>query len=229
MKNLLVISTFSLTLCSCSLFRQPVAAPPPGSPKNDPRFIENISIRNSSTREEISKPSGSSSIYDSLRVTAGSIDNNPETWHNLQFKYAILLDIPVEEMTDAHLIEFLESWYGTRYKMGGTTQEGVDCSSFVQTFMMSMYGAELPRTSKEQYQQSSRISKKELSEGDLVFFHTGRKKGISHVGIYLRNNKFVHASTSSGVMISDLSEDYYRSRYVGSGRYRNKSYSASGN
>jgi lipoprotein Spr len=226
MKNLLVISTFSLTLCSCSLFRQPAASPPARQQKDETRFLENISIR-SNSREEISKPGTGSERYDSLRVTPGSIDNNPETWHNLQFKYAILLDIPVEEMTDAHLIEFLESWYGTRYKMGGTTQEGVDCSAFVQTFMMSMYGVELPRTSKEQYQQASRISKKELTEGDLVFFHTGRKRGISHVGIYLRNNKFVHASTSSGVMISDLSEDYYRSRYVGSGRYRNKNYSTS--
>lgn len=220
MKNLLVISTLSLALCSCHLVRQPAAARPAAdntkkTSGDQPRFLENISIKNNNRTGAV--VSGS----DSVSTSSALVDRYPETWHNLQFKYAILLDVPVEEMTDATLIEFLESWYGTRYKMGGTSQEGVDCSAFVQTFMMTLYGLQLPRTSKEQYSSAERISKNDLKEGDLVFFRTQKKKGVSHVGIYLRNNKFVHASTSSGVMISDLSEDYYRTRYVGSGRYRN--------
>lgn len=128
------------------------------------------------------------------------------------------MNVPVEEMHNYKLIELLENWYGTPYKMGGTGKTGIDCSAFVQSFVISIYGLSLPRTSKEQYMQTERIPKDELKEGDLVFFRTQRKKNISHVGVYLRNNKFVHASTSSGVMISDLNENYFAERYAGAGR-----------
>jgi lipoprotein Spr len=102
--------------------------------------------------------------------------------------------------------------------MGGSTKEGIDCSAFVNTLMLSVYAINLPRTSKEQYEAAVKINDDELSEGDLVFFNT--KGGISHVGIYLANNKFVHASTSGGVMISDLNEAYWKARYKGAGRVR---------
>jgi lipoprotein Spr len=153
-------------------------------------------------------------------ATTGTVLVNPvdktEGFYSLQFKYAILLDAPVEEMLDHQLIEFLESWYGTPYTMGGVDKTGVDCSAFVQSLMLTMYGVNVPRTSQEQYDQCKRISKNKMVEGDLVFFRTQKKKGVSHVGVYLRNNKFVHASTSSGVMISDLGEEYYSKRFVGS-------------
>jgi lipoprotein Spr len=72
---------------------------------------------------------------------------------------------------------------------------------------------------KEQYKASSRIHKDDLERGDLVFFHTTRK-GISHVGVYLGNNKFVHASVNYGVTISDLAESYYDRTFVGAGRVK---------
>ena len=72
--------------------------------------------------------------------------------------------------------------------------------------------------SKDQYYSTPRISKNHLQEGDLVFFHTnGRKKTVTHVGVYLRNNKFIHASIS-GVMISDMGDGYYASHFAGAGR-----------
>lgn len=139
----------------------------------------------------------------------------------LQFKYAILLDIPVEMINDNKLLELIDGWYGTRYKYGGETKQGVDCSGFARAFMSSYYEVNLPRSSKEQYAQSKRIKKKKLAQGDLVFFKTmGARGGISHVGVYLCNNKFVHAATSSGVMISDLDEEYYKSRFVSGGRVK---------
>ena len=144
---------------------------------------------------------------------------SPEMFYDLQFKYAILLDIPVEQMMDHEFIRFMEHWYGTHYRMGGTDTTGIDCSGFAIQYMRYFHQIDLPRTSREQYAQTTRISKTELQEGDLVFFRTGRKKVISHVGVYLRNNKFAHASTSNGVMISDLDEPYYSSRYAGAGRY----------
>lgn len=137
------------------------------------------------------------------------------------FKYAILLDVPVEMINDSKLIETIDNWYGVRYKYGGETRQGIDCSAFTQAFMLAYYDKELPRTSEEQYLNCKHIKKKKLHQGDLVFFRTrGAKGGISHVGVYLCNNKFVHASTSSGVMISDLDEDYFAKRYAGGGRIR---------
>ncbi|HEX6427867.1 MAG TPA: NlpC/P60 family protein [Niastella sp.] len=137
----------------------------------------------------------------------------------LQFKYAILLDVPVEMINDNKLLELIESWYGTRYKYGGDSREGVDCSGFTRAFMLSYEDISLPRRSEDQYLKSAKIKKKKLRQGDLVFFKTrGSKGGISHVGVYLCNNKFVHAATSSGVMINDLDEDYYKARFVGGGR-----------
>jgi len=137
----------------------------------------------------------------------------------LQFKYAILLDIPVEMINDSKLLELIDSWYGTKYKYGGDTRDGVDCSGFTKAFMASYYDVNLTRNSAEMYDNSTHIKKKKLAQGDLVFFKTkGSKAGITHVGVYLCNNKFVHAATSSGVIISDLDEDYYKARFVGGGR-----------
>ncbi len=138
----------------------------------------------------------------------------------LQFKYAILLDIPVEMINDNKLLELIDSWYGTKYKYGGDTRDGVDCSGFTKAFMASFYNVNLTRNSADMYDKSTHIKKKKkLTQGDLVFFKTnGAKGGITHVGIYLCNNKFVHASTTSGVIISDLDEDYYKTRYAGGGR-----------
>jgi cell wall-associated NlpC family hydrolase len=138
----------------------------------------------------------------------------------LQFKYAILLDMPVETINDNKLLELIESWYGTKYKYGGQTRDGVDCSGFAKAFMSSYYDITITRSSADQYKQCAvKVKKKKLKQGDLVFFKTnGSRGGITHVGVYLCNNKFVHAATSSGVMISDLDEDYYKARFVSGGR-----------
>jgi lipoprotein Spr len=137
----------------------------------------------------------------------------------MQFKYAILLNVPVEELNNQKLLQFMDEWYGIRYHYGGDSKDGIDCSAFVYLMMTNVYAvANLPRVSKEQYQKSRRISREELREGDLVFFHTvGRRRTVTHVGVYLTNNRFIHAS-SSGVMISDLAEVYYAHRYIGAGR-----------
>ena len=137
----------------------------------------------------------------------------------LQLKYAMLLDATVEKLTNIPLLQTIEKWWGTRYCLGGTTENCIDCSGFTVNVAKDVYNIQLPRTSQEQYNVAEHIDMSELQEGDLVFFHHGGKsKRVSHVGFYLHNNRFVHASTSSGVIISDLNESYWRARIKGAGR-----------
>jgi lipoprotein Spr len=132
------------------------------------------------------------------------------------FRYAILLDIEVEQLSNKKLVEYIHQWWSVPYRIGGSTMNGIDCSNFVRGLTNYTYGLNLPRTSREQAAYCKEIQREELKEGDLVFFNTGR--GISHVGLYMANNKFVHASTSMGVVISSLDEPYWKRRYVKSGR-----------
>ncbi|MEJ0107102.1 MAG: NlpC/P60 family protein [Bacteroidota bacterium] len=138
----------------------------------------------------------------------------------LQMKYALLLNTQAEEINNLRLFQFVDDWYGTRYCLGGTTKTCIDCSGFVQTFFSTVYGIRIPRTAKEQYGASNKISTRKLKQGDLLFFNT--RGGVSHVGIYLQNKKFVHASTNNGVVISDMSEGYYEKRFIGAGRIDNE-------
>lgn len=155
-------------------------------------------------------------ISNTAIIKSNSLDI--EKASSLQFTYASKLGTEVEAITNFKLFELIDEWWGTGYRMGGTTKDGVDCSSFVQTLMAGVFGLSLPRTAREQHDNTVKILAEELTEGDLVFFNT--RGGISHVGIYLSNNKFVHASTSGGVMISDLNEPYWKARYKGAGRVR---------
>lgn len=129
-----------------------------------------------------------------------------------------MIDEPVEKLTNERLISFLESWFGIPYKYGGEGRMGIDCSAFSSMLMDTVYGIALPRTAASQYEMGVRIRKEQLEQGDLVFFNT--TGGISHVGIYLANNKFVHAGSSNGVTISDLDDVYYKKRFIGANRVK---------
>jgi cell wall-associated NlpC family hydrolase len=235
LKLLIILAGITVLGASCSTMKK-ASAPPveqqrrisgastSSSPAN-PVFIDNISFKPGSDQQ-----SSTTIAFDKGPSTGSATINNVNTDFNttaasgiealteLRFKYAILLDEPVEAITDVRLLEFIDEWYGTRYRLGGTDKNGIDCSAFAQSFLTAMYGIGITRTCREQYSESKRIKRSHLKEGDLVFFKT-RGKTISHVGVYLRNNKFIHASTSSGIMISDLSDDYFARRYAGAGRY----------
>ncbi len=116
------------------------------------------------------------------------------------------------------LIKTAKSYLGTRYRYGGTSRKGIDCSGFTKT-VMKQYGKTLPRTSREQSKVGKKISKVNLKSGDLVFFSSRKTRGVAHVGIALGNGKFIHASSSKKkVVISSLSKDYYRKHYKGARR-----------
>ena len=114
---------------------------------------------------------------------------------------------------DKALAQVYNEWGGTRYRMGGSTKRGIDCSAFMQTAFLDAYGVELPRTTSEQRSLGRQIQKHELRKGDLVFFRRN-----NHVGVYIGNNQFMHASSSQGVTISSLDESYWARNYTQSRR-----------
>jgi len=133
----------------------------------------------------------------------------------LQFKYAMMMNVDVESLKNISLLGFIDNWFGTRYKLGGTSKRGIDCSALTGALLLAVYGFNLPRTARQQYDATDHIDKDELQEGDLVFFNT--HGGVSHVGVYLENDYFLHASTH-GVTISSLDDHYYAKRFICGGR-----------
>ena len=121
-------------------------------------------------------------------------------------------DARLSNPRQVHLVlsDQLVKWRGTPYRYGGLSRSGIDCSGFVYRTFRERFGIQLPRTTRQQSEIGTRISKKELLPGDLVFFKTGWGEGGLHVGIYDTQNQFIHASTSRGVMRSSLSNVYWR-------------------
>ena len=102
-------------------------------------------------------------------------------------------------------------WRGVRYQIGGLSTHGIDCSGFMYVTFKSKLGVVLPRSTERQADVGSSVERNELRAGDLVFFKTGLS--VRHVGVYLDHGRFLHASTSRGVMISELDDAYWKPRY----------------
>ncbi len=111
------------------------------------------------------------------------------------------------------LYERYERWQGTPYQLGGVSKQGVDCSGFVMVAFDETFGIQLPRTTASQAQLNEMVSKQNLKAGDLVFFKISGQGKLYHVGIYLENGHFLHASTSQGVIISDMTNTYWQDNY----------------
>jgi lipoprotein Spr len=199
-----------------------VAVPETNNDANETiEFLDNISVKPG--RVYLKKASDALEAEPVLvkteranRMPDNLTDVEKSNW--LQLKYSIQMDIAVEDINNIPLLQKIDEWWGTPYVLGGSSKRGVDCSYFTLDVMNAMYNTNLKRTAAEQYTQSEKIDWSDLKEGDLVFFKTDGSRSISHVGIYMTNNKFAHASTSQGVTISDLSEPYWQKRLYSLGR-----------
>ena len=126
-------------------------------------------------------------------------------------KYKGQLNDPI--MVIALLSEQQYEWAGTPYRIGGQSRNGIDCSGFVQKTFMDRFDIPLPRMTKDQAKYGHFIEKEDIQTGDLVFFKTGRGPNGYHVGIYVKEDKFLHASTKGGVIYSSLNSPYWKNAY----------------
>nr|WP_243389188.1 NlpC/P60 family protein [Conservatibacter flavescens] len=137
---------------------------------------------------------------------SSSVQNPPG-----RINYQGLINDPI--MAIALLSEQQHEWAGTRYVLGGNSRQGVDCSGFVQRTFNDRFGIKLPRTTKDQAQYGQKINLRDIRTGDLVFFKTGRGPNGYHVGIYVKDDLFLHASTKGGVIYSSLNNPYWKKVY----------------
>jgi cell wall-associated NlpC family hydrolase len=231
MKNRFILIFLIINLTGCGVFQPAtrntdnLSAPANNQvsgTKSNPAFIQNIS-----TQPGENPPAKSNNIIpvkNSGTATGEPVKPMPhpvgaDDYNQLKFKYSILTNTPIEDLSNLRLLIFMEQWYGVPYHYGGTSRAGIDCSAFSSLLLSSVYNVnQLPRMSADQYKSTRRILKRDLQEGDLVFFHTyGKGRRVTHVGVYLYNNRFIHASVA-GVQISNMGEGYYLTHYIGAGR-----------
>ncbi len=142
-------------------------------------------------------------------------------------KYSKKWGIYFNGSENKELISTVAEWFGTPHRMGGCSKYGVDCSCFVKNVYKEVYGINLNRSSSSiYYNDLIPVKKEDLKEGDIVCFKI-RGRRISHIGIYLKNNKFAHSSRSKGVTISDLNQQYFKRRYFSGGRVVERGMNAS--
>ncbi len=167
------------------------------------RIVYEDPADSSSAEDEFDEPPPAESPVDKSKLAA-NIDKMKDFNITLTPREKILFEA----------IKFLD----TPYKYGGNSQMGIDCSAFTLQVYQNAMAVDLPRSAREQFSIGEKISKEELQFGDLVFFNTRKRSNPGHVGIYLGENQFVHASRSLGVTVSSIENVYYKKRYVGARR-----------
>lgn len=128
------------------------------------------------------------------------------------------LGVKLEYNEDKQLLEAVNDWIGTPYRSSGSSKKGTDCSGFVTAIYRQVYGINLTHSSRSMFQEVERVKKDSMRTGDLVFFRRSPKQPIYHVGIYLKNGKFVHSASNGGVMVSSLHQAYYQRNFYAAGR-----------
>lgn len=214
-RSLLLACFFaSITATGCYSSQQLVQPSLTQKVSNSPEFLDNVMLASTNNNLAISNKS----------VLTKPAYNTPGMFSEgnvspLQEKYGQMMAVLPNAIRNSKLYEAIDYWYGTRYRYGGTNKSGIDCSAFVMQIYSAVFGLDVLRTAAAQFQSTCKMisNEKDLVEGDLVFFKI-KSHSISHVGIYLLNSFFVHASSSKGVMISSLDDKYWQRYYAGAGR-----------
>lgn len=154
-----------------------------------------------------------------LLTFSGCKSSAPKRDYKTLVNAAKRLGVEIDLKDDPVLYVEASTWIGTPYRSGGNNRRGVDCSGFTRQLYNSVYRKKLTRTTGGQQQQARRVAKRNLREGDLLFFSSNRSgRKVAHVGIYLKDDLFIHASTSRGVIVSNLKSKYYRQHWLHGGR-----------
>jgi lipoprotein Spr len=144
-------------------------------------------------------------------------DKNSDDQESLAKDYlSQIMGVALSATSNMKLFHFVYDWIGTPYHFGGSSRKGIDCSGFTKQLYSEVFNMDLERSSRDIFSMVTPVRKEDLQEGDLVFFKIHSRR-ISHVGIYLGNNRFAHAS-NRGVAISSLDDDYYRRYFYRGGR-----------
>ncbi len=198
----------------------------------------NTAVRFSSEKEEQAKET-SNDIYsdDTTNISEDSLDAEADTddipaneksidISSLLKKYSSNnskdnLTADKSSLREKVLMEIIK-YLNTPYKYGGSSKNGIDCSAFTQAVYDNALAVQLDRTARDQYHEGEAIRDREnLEFGDLVFFNTRRRVRPGHVGIYIGDNLFAHASSRHGVIVSSLDDPYYSKRFMGGRRIDN--------
>lgn len=131
--------------------------------------------------------------------------------------FSQIMGVAVSATTSSKMYQFVYDWIGTPYRLGGNSKKGIDCSKFAAQLYDQVFNTAIGYNSRNIYSNVDKVKKGDLKPGDFVFFKI-RSKNITHVGVYIGDNKFAHASTSKGVMISNLNESYWNRYYFNGGR-----------
>jgi lipoprotein Spr len=151
------------------------------------------------------------------QAPAPAADKSQDDQESLANDYlSQIMGVALSATSNMKLFHFVYDWIGTPYRFGGSSKKGIDCSAFTKELYSEVFNLDIQRSSRDIFSTVSPVSKDELKEGDLVFFKIHSRR-ISHVGIYLGNNRFAHAS-SRGVAISSLDDAYYSRYFYRGGR-----------
>lgn len=193
--------------------------------------LRSIQADGENLTEEVGDGAGDASNVEGLEadVLAGdegieAVDDQPIDINEFRSLWLDFVDDGGADYTDAgiekhQMVDLILNWLGTRYRFGGDSRRGIDCSAFTRMVYNETTGAVLPRTAVTQADVGIRIDKtSDLRFGDLVFFRTRRYARITHVGVYLGEGLFAHASSRYGVTVSSLESGYYNARFCGGSR-----------
>lgn len=162
-----------------------------------------------------------SACHSNKGITKTDEKENPNVSQTkkIQTKYAQILNVDENKIENKKLYIFIDDWYGIPYKYGGKNKNGIDCSNFTSALYNAVYKKAIIGSSASIFNECKMVSINNLVEGDLVFFKI-ENDNVSHIGVYLQNNKFVHATVKKGVMIDDLDEPYYKKYFFQAGRIK---------